>query len=94
MYHVISTVSEWICAAAFDIFMLTLVPEFKSISMERPQVIVTVESFTAYNGSGQYNSVESIVSEVRGAVGYGESVSSSSPALGSIVPLSPDPVLT
>lgn len=37
-FHVASTVSEWVCAAAFNFFMLTLVDEFKSISMDPPQV--------------------------------------------------------
>lgn len=37
-FHVASTVSEWVCAGAFNIFMLTLVDEFKCISMDPPQV--------------------------------------------------------
>lgn len=37
-YHVVSTASEWVCAISFDVFMLTLVDEFKSLSMDSPQV--------------------------------------------------------
>ncbi|MCL4124652.1 UNVERIFIED_CONTAM: hypothetical protein GTU68_042268 [Idotea baltica] len=37
-FHVVSTASEWICASTFNIFMLTLVEEFKGLSMEAPQV--------------------------------------------------------
>ncbi|KAK7076725.1 DNA damage-regulated autophagy modulator protein [Halocaridina rubra] len=54
VFHVTSTVSEWICAAAFSIFMLTLVDEFKTITMDPPQVYVSVESLapTQYSDIG------------------------------------------
>ncbi|KAF2366263.1 Frag1/DRAM/Sfk1 [Trinorchestia longiramus] len=58
-YHVVSTASEWICASTFAIFMLTLVPEFKTVSMDSPQIFIAIETLSPYN-SGIYNSVESI----------------------------------
>jgi len=65
-YHVVSTASEWICAATFAIFMLTLVPEFKNLNIDNPQVYVTIETFSEYSPNsmnGHYSSsVESIVS--------------------------------
>ena len=43
--------------------MLTLVPEFKNLTMDTPQVYVTIESFeyTPNSYQGQFSSVESIV---------------------------------
>ncbi|XP_066944363.1 DNA damage-regulated autophagy modulator protein 2 [Macrobrachium rosenbergii] len=54
-FHVASTASEWICAASFSIFMLTLVDEFKTISMDPPQVYVSVDTLapTQYSGIGE-----------------------------------------
>lgn len=44
--HVVSTSSEWVCATCFSLFMLTLVDEFKLISMDHPQVYVSVETLS------------------------------------------------
>ncbi|XP_071551080.1 DNA damage-regulated autophagy modulator protein 2-like isoform X2 [Panulirus ornatus] len=54
-FHVASTVSEWVCAGTFNIFMLTLVDEFKNITMDPPQVYVSVETLapTQYSGIGE-----------------------------------------
>ncbi|KAK4319633.1 hypothetical protein Pmani_009418 [Petrolisthes manimaculis] len=54
-FHVASTVSEWVCATAFNFFMLTLVDEFKSISIDPPQVYVSVDTLapTQYSGIGE-----------------------------------------
>ncbi|KAB7495794.1 DNA damage-regulated autophagy modulator protein 2 [Armadillidium nasatum] len=67
--HVISTASEWICATAFNIFMLTLVDEFKSLSVESPQVYITIENLTASQylysheaNSGSTNDIQAILS--------------------------------
>lgn len=53
-FHVASTVSEWVCAISFSVFMLTLVDEFKCISMDPPQVSCLCMSWEEGNGkSGQ-----------------------------------------
>jgi len=41
--HVASTGSEWIMALAFDIFILTLVPEFKKLVLESPRICLRVD---------------------------------------------------
>ncbi|XP_076068255.1 DNA damage-regulated autophagy modulator protein 2 isoform X1 [Oratosquilla oratoria] len=58
-FHVASTASEWVCAAAFDLFMLTLVDEFKGISMDPPQVYVSAETLSP----SQYGIVDSDLTE-------------------------------
>ncbi len=40
--HVVSTVSEWIVALAFDVFILTFVNEFKQIALSMPNIVVRV----------------------------------------------------
>lgn len=37
-YHVISTISEWIMATIFSIFILSFSPEFRDISLDHPQI--------------------------------------------------------
>ena len=49
VFHVVSSASEWVCAAAFDIFMLTLVDEFKGITMDPPQVFI--EKFLSFQSN-------------------------------------------
>ncbi|PSN45364.1 hypothetical protein C0J52_06521 [Blattella germanica] len=41
--HVVSTVSEWIVATSFCVFILTFVREFRTIAIEEPQFLLTVE---------------------------------------------------
>lgn len=40
MFHVISSVSEWIVATAFSFYILSFTPEFREIHMEHPQLII------------------------------------------------------
>ncbi|XP_069696577.1 DNA damage-regulated autophagy modulator protein 2-like isoform X1 [Periplaneta americana] len=41
--HVVSTVSEWIVATSFCVYILSFVREFRTLSMEEPQIYLTVE---------------------------------------------------
>lgn len=38
MYHVISSVSEWIVATAFCVYILSFTPEFRTIDFDHPQI--------------------------------------------------------
>lgn len=40
MFHVISSVSEWIVATAFCFYILSYTPEFRDIHMEHPKLIL------------------------------------------------------
>ena len=42
-WHVASTISEWLLAIVYCVFLLTFVPEFRLINFEDP--VVTVLSF-------------------------------------------------
>ena len=37
--HVVSTVSEWIVATSFCVYILSYVQEFRTVSIEEPQVM-------------------------------------------------------
>jgi len=41
--HVVSTASEWIMAMAFDIFLLSLVPEFRKLVLESPRICIRID---------------------------------------------------
>lgn len=71
-FHVASTVSEWVCAAAFNFFMLTLVDEFKSISMDPPQVYVSVDTLapTQYGGIGEQDQTTDDVQAILSSHSY------------------------
>lgn len=40
MFHVISSVSEWIVATAFSFYILSFTPEFRDIHMEHPKLMI------------------------------------------------------
>lgn len=40
--HIASTVSEWIMALAFDVFIITYVPEFKQVTLDSPKVRIDI----------------------------------------------------
>ncbi|KAA0199235.1 hypothetical protein HAZT_HAZT000111 [Hyalella azteca] len=58
-YHVISTASEWICASTFAIFMLTLVPEFRRVSLNSPEIFIDLETLSITSIHEACNSIES-----------------------------------
>ncbi|XP_042240364.1 DNA damage-regulated autophagy modulator protein 2-like [Homarus americanus] len=71
-FHVASTVSEWVCAASFNLFMLTLVDEFKCISMDPPQVHVSVETLAPnqYSGIGEADQTNDDVQVILSSQSY------------------------
>ena len=60
-YHAASAAAEWVVAACFSLFMLTLVGEFRGISIHAPQINVPQKSYfiTYVYGSDSYGSVQS-----------------------------------
>lgn len=40
IFHVISSVSEWIVATAFSFYILSFTPEFRDIHMEHPKLMI------------------------------------------------------
>jgi len=41
--HVVSTASEWIMSFSFNIFVLTLIPEFRKLVLESPRICLRVD---------------------------------------------------
>ena len=48
--HVVSTVSEWIVATSFCVYILSFVQEFRTISIEEPQVRTYFILMTCFKG--------------------------------------------
>lgn len=40
MFHVISSVSEWLVATAFSFYILSFTPEFREIHMDHPRLLI------------------------------------------------------
>lgn len=56
MFHVISSVSEWIVAIAFSLYILSFTPEFRDIHMEHPKlIIIRTQSFLIVEEQGMAN---------------------------------------
>ncbi|XP_015599824.1 DNA damage-regulated autophagy modulator protein 2 [Cephus cinctus] len=47
--HVVSTVTEWICAVAFCVYILTFTDEFREIELKHPKVIYKSGRLTSSN---------------------------------------------
>jgi hypothetical protein len=46
----VSTISEWLTAAAVVLFVLTFYPSFKTITLQSPKVISKVSLYTPFAG--------------------------------------------
>ncbi|XP_013787276.1 DNA damage-regulated autophagy modulator protein 2-like [Limulus polyphemus] len=58
--HVISTVSEWILALAFDLYFLSFVRELQNITMASPKVIFLTEETGMSSTSDIYHSEDNL----------------------------------
>lgn len=47
LFHVISSVSEWIVATAFSFYILSFTPEFRDIHVEHPKIILVSRTTAA-----------------------------------------------
>ena len=65
LFHVISTIAEWICALSLDIFISTFIREMQKISLSSPKILFVNVNINSISSPYPYSSEDPIEVYIR-----------------------------